>query len=105
MVWIWILVPLTAITLLLAPALVIPLAAGRRKFLLDMKREEARIAEARVKELELQQKRAELEYREALLELERFDREAGGRLDREAGGRLPGEDPTGDAPPELDEPR
>lgn len=56
------------------PYALIRLVEGRRNFLLQMKEQEARIAEAKAKELELQQKRAELEYREALLELERFDR-------------------------------
>jgi hypothetical protein len=50
------------------------LVEGRRKYLLDLKREEARVAEAKVREQELEHKRAELEYREALLEIERFDR-------------------------------
>jgi hypothetical protein len=50
------------------------LVESRRKFLLEMKEKEARIAEAKAKELEIQHQRAELEYREALLELERFDR-------------------------------
>lgn len=50
---------------------------GRRKLVLDLKREDTRIAEAKAKELEIQQRRAELEYREALLELERFDRRTG----------------------------
>jgi hypothetical protein len=53
---------------------VVRLVEGRRKYVLDLKREEARIAEAKVREQELEHKRAELEYREALLEIERFDR-------------------------------
>lgn len=53
---------------------VVRLVEGRRRHQLDLKREEARIAEAKVREQELEQKRAELEYREALLEIERFDR-------------------------------
>lgn len=56
---------------------IVKLVEGRRKFLLELKREEARIAQAKAKELEIEQRRAELEYREALLELERFDRRNG----------------------------
>lgn len=66
---------------------VIKLVEGRRRFLLDLKKEEARIAEAKARELEIQHKRAELEYREAVLELERFDRRHG----RSTGRLRPGE--------------
>lgn len=58
--------------------LVVRLIEGRRQHRLDLKREEARIAEAHTRERELQQRRDELAYREALLELERFDRRATG---------------------------
>jgi hypothetical protein len=80
-----ILIPLLAIFMALGGmGAIIKLVEGRRNFLLELKREEARIAEARAKELdaqireqEVKQRRAELEYREALLELERFDRRSG----------------------------
>lgn len=58
--------------------LVVRLVEGRRKHQLDLKREEARIAEAQTREREFQQRRDELAYREALLELERFDRRTTG---------------------------
>jgi hypothetical protein len=70
---------------------VLRLVEGRRKHLLEVKQEERLIAEAKVRELELEHKRRELEYREALLELERFDRRTG----------RPGperQDPTEEAP-------
>jgi hypothetical protein len=54
------------------------LVEGGRKHRLDIKREEARIAEAKAREFEITHKQAELAYREALLELERFDRRTGG---------------------------
>ena len=57
---------------------IVHLIDGRRKFRLEMKEKEARIAEAKAKELEVEQQRAELEYRQAMLELERFDRRTGG---------------------------
>jgi hypothetical protein len=75
--WLYLMVPMTLLLLVLAAVLALPLAEGRRKHLLEMRREEARLAEARVKAMELRQRRAELEYREALLELERFDRRTG----------------------------
>src|SRR5690606_11140026 len=57
---------------------IIRLVEGRRTYRLELKEKEARIAEAKAKELEVAQQRAELEYRQALLELEGFDRRAGG---------------------------
>jgi Sec-independent protein translocase protein TatA len=72
--------------------MVVRLVEGRRKFLLDLKKQEAEIAAARAqerelehKQAELEQRRQELEYRKALLELEQFDRRAG------LPGRLPAE--------------
>ncbi|QSB13036.1 hypothetical protein JQS43_15410 [Natronosporangium hydrolyticum] len=56
---------------------IIKLVEGRRQHQLELKREETRQAEAKAKEREIEQRRAELEYREALLELERFDRRSG----------------------------
>jgi hypothetical protein len=73
------------------PWALVRLVEGKRKFLLDMKKQEARIAEAKAKELEIAHKRQELEYREALLELERFDRRSG----RERGRADPELDPPG----------
>lgn len=51
---------------------------GRRKHRLDMQREERLLVEARTKELEAQNQRTELEYRQAMVELERFDRRGEG---------------------------
>lgn len=47
---------------------------GRRKYKLNLKKEERRLVEARTKELEAENKRRELDYQQAQLELERFDR-------------------------------
>jgi hypothetical protein len=71
------LIPIVIILAVFGLPALIRLTEGRRKFLLDLKREERMIAEARAKELELEHKRRELEYREALLELEKFDRRSG----------------------------
>lgn len=76
------LLPLVAILSIIfilsgGPFALVRLVEGRRRYLLQVKEQEARIAEAKAKELELEHKRKELEYREALLELERFDRRTG----------------------------
>jgi hypothetical protein len=76
MTWGWLIPIVVILTIFGVPALV-RLAEGRRTFLLDLKKEERLIAEAKTKVVELEQKRRELEYREALLELERFDRRTG----------------------------
>jgi hypothetical protein len=68
------LIPIAIVFTIFGLPMLLKHAEGRRKFLLDLKKEERRIAEAKAKELELEQRRRELEYREALLELERFDR-------------------------------
>ena len=76
---------------------------GRRKFLLNLKREERLIAEAKARELELEHKRRELEYREAVLELERFDRRERGLLPPQTGSpseRQPGPAPAPEPAPE-----
>jgi Sec-independent protein translocase protein TatA len=82
MSWGWLL-PMFIIFMVFGMPALTRLADGRRKFLLELKREERLIAEAKAKELELEHKRRELEYREAMLELEKFDRRSGmgpGRL-------------------------
>jgi hypothetical protein len=97
MVLVWLLIPVAVLAAVLIPVALSSAISSRREYLLALKREEARIAEARIRELELQQKRAELEYREALLELERFDREKRWPgLPRSA--ELPPLDPAGDGP-------
>jgi hypothetical protein len=76
MTWGW-LIPIVAILAIFGLPALVRLTEGRRKFLLDLRKEERLIAEAKARELELEHKRRELEYREALLELEKFDRRAG----------------------------
>lgn len=83
--------------------MVVRLVEGRRKFLLDLKKQEAEIAATRARERELaheqavlEQRRQELEYRKALLELEQFDRRASlpGRLPAELYPDAPGASET-----------
>lgn len=77
MSWGW-LVPVVMFFMIFGGAqAVVNLVEGRRRYKLELKREERLIAEAKAKELEREQQRRELEYREALLELERFDRREG----------------------------
>lgn len=72
------LIPIAIVFIVVGLPVVLRSLENRRKFLLDLKKEERLIAEAKAKELELEHKRRELEYREALLELERFDRRIDG---------------------------
>jgi hypothetical protein len=55
---------------------------GRRKYKLELTKEERRRIEARTKELEAQNKRMELEYKQAMLEIEQFDRRNPERTDQ-----------------------
>ncbi len=71
------LIPIAIVFIIFGLPLVFRSIENRRKFLLDLRKEERLIAEAKAKELELEHKRRELEYREALLELEQFDRRSG----------------------------
>jgi hypothetical protein len=68
------LIPIAIVFIVVGLPTLLRSVENRRTFLLDMKKEERLIAEARARELELEHKRRELEYREAALELERFDR-------------------------------
>jgi hypothetical protein len=77
MTWTW-LVPVLIVFIVVGLPVLARQSDQRRKFLLELKKEDRLIAEARARERELEQKRRELEYREALLELERFDRRTGG---------------------------
>ena len=76
MQWSW-LVPVLIVLVIFGGPLIGRLTEGRRKFLLELKREERLIAEARTKEQELEHKRGGLEYRGALRGLGRFDRRTG----------------------------
>jgi hypothetical protein len=71
------LIPIAIVFIVVGLPVMLRSLDNRRKFLLDLKKEERLIAEAKAKELELEHKRRELEYREALLELEQFDRRSG----------------------------
>lgn len=76
------LIPVAIVFIIFGLPMMLRSLDSRRKFLLDLKKEERLIAEAKAKELELEHKRRELEYREALLELERFDRRTDGSKGR-----------------------
>jgi hypothetical protein len=64
------------ITIIACGGMLLGYVEGRRKFKLELHKEDRRLVEARTRELEAQNKRVELEYSKALLELERFDRRA-----------------------------
>jgi hypothetical protein len=69
------------ITIIACSGIALGFVDGRRKYKLELNKEERRRTEARTKELEAQNKRVELEYKKALLEIEQFDRRAPGRTD------------------------
>jgi hypothetical protein len=61
------------VTIIACGGLLLGYVEGRRKYKLELHKEDRRLVEARTKELEAQNKRIELEYNKALLEIERFD--------------------------------
>ncbi|HEY8474492.1 MAG TPA: hypothetical protein VIL37_17900 [Natronosporangium sp.] len=63
-----------SITIIACSGMLLGFVEGRRKYKLELHREERRRIEARTKELEAQNKRLELDYQRALLEIEQFDR-------------------------------
>lgn len=63
-----------SITIIACAGIAAGFASGRRKYKLELHKEERRRVEARTKELEAQNRRVELEYQQALLEIEQFDR-------------------------------
>lgn len=63
-----------SVTIIACAGIALGFVDGRRKFKLELVKEERRRIEARTKELEAQNKRIELDYRQALLEIEHFDR-------------------------------
>jgi hypothetical protein len=70
-----------SITIIACAGIALGFVEGRRKYKLELHKEERRRVEARTKELEAQNKRVELEYQQALLEIEQFDRRGPGRTE------------------------
>jgi hypothetical protein len=74
----WLIYLMLFVTIISLSGMALGYVEGRRKHRLEMQREERLLIEARTKELEAHHRRAELEYRSALTELERFDRRGDG---------------------------
>jgi hypothetical protein len=70
------------VTIIACSGILLGAVEGRRKYKLELNKEERRRIEARTKEIEAQNKRVELEYQKALLEIERFDRRDPDRTDQ-----------------------
>jgi hypothetical protein len=70
----WLIYLMAFVTIIALSGMALGYAEGRRKHRLEMQREERLLVEARTKEIEAHNQRAELEFRSALAELERFDR-------------------------------
>lgn len=81
-----------SITIISCAAIAAGFASARHNYKLELHKEERRRVEARTKELEAQNRRVELEYQQALLEIERFDRGAASRTDIAS---VPAQDGTG----------
>lgn len=93
----WLIWVMVFITVISVSGILVGHLDGQRKHKLEMKKEDRLLIEARTRELEEQNKRAELEYRQAQLELERFDRRTG------VGAQLPAAEPA--SSPEPPDPR
>jgi hypothetical protein len=65
------------VTIIACTGMLLGFVDGRRKYKLELHKEERRLVEARTKEIEAQNQRIELEYQQALGQIERFDRHAG----------------------------
>jgi hypothetical protein len=74
----WLLTIMVFVTIISLSGMALGFVEGRRKHKLELRKEERRLVEARTREIEVQNRRAELEYQAALAELERFDRSTGG---------------------------
>jgi hypothetical protein len=70
----WLIWLLFFVTIISLSGMVLGYIGGRRKFKLELKKEERRLVEAQTKQIQAKNKQVELEYREAVLEVERFDR-------------------------------
>lgn len=70
----WLVYLMLFVTIISLGGIALGYVEGRRKHQLEMQREERLLVEARTKEIEARNQQAELEYRSALTELERFDR-------------------------------
>jgi hypothetical protein len=73
----WLIWVMFFVTVIACAGIALGYVEGRRKFKLELRKEERRLIEARTRELEAQNKRTELEYRDALRAIEEFDRRGG----------------------------
>lgn len=73
----WLIYIMVFVTIISLSGMALGWVDGRRKHQLHMQREERLLIEARTKEIEARNRQAELEYRSALAELERFDHRDG----------------------------
>jgi hypothetical protein len=70
-----------SITIIACAGIALGFVDGRRKYKLELHKEERRRIEARTKQLEAENKRVELDYQKALAEIEQFDRRGSGRTE------------------------
>lgn len=70
----WLIYVLVFIAVISLSGMLLGYIEGGRKHRLEIQKEERRLIEARTKEIEAQNRRAELDYQSAMAELERFDR-------------------------------
>ena len=74
----WLIAIMAFVTVIALSGMLLGYVEGRRKHKVELHKEARRLVEARTKEIEAQNRRTELEYRNAIAELERFDRRTGG---------------------------
>ena len=72
----WLVYLMMFVTIIALAGIALAWSEQRRSHRLEMQREERLLIEAKTKQLEAENRRAELEYKSALAELERFDRRA-----------------------------
>lgn len=70
----WLVYIMICVTIIALAGITLGYFEGRRKHKLELQREERLLIEARTKQMEAENQRADLEYRKAVAELEQFDR-------------------------------
>ena len=104
----WLIAIMAFVTVIALSGMLLGYVEGRRKHKVELHKEARRLVEARTKEIEAQNRRTELEYRNAIAELERFDRRTGGdppappeaAPESKRPEPAPGEEPSARAEPE-----